>query len=59
MGNQPAGTKITLTDADGKTLIDYAPELDFAVVILSCPDMVSGENYTVTVGAASGTFSAN
>jgi predicted small lipoprotein YifL len=59
MGNQAAGTKITLTDAKGTTLIDYAPELGFAVVILSCPEMVSGENYTVTVGTASGTFAAN
>ena len=59
MGNQAAGTKITLTDAKGTTLIDYTPELSFAVVILSCPEMVSGENYTVTVGAASGTFAAN
>ena len=59
VGNQPAGTKITLTDAEGKTLIDYAPELNFAVVILSCPEMVSGQNYTITVGSASGTFEAN
>ena len=59
VGNQAAGTKITLTDAKGTTLIDYAPELNFAVVILSCPEMVSGENYTITVGSASGTFAAN
>lgn len=59
VGNQPAGAKITLTDAKGTTLIDYAPELNFAVVILSCPEMVSGESYSVTVGAASGTFTAN
>lgn len=59
VGNQPAGTRISLTDAKGTLLIDYAPELNFAVVILSCPEMVSGENYTITVGAASGTFPAN
>ena len=59
VGNQSAGTKITLKDAKGTTLIDYAPELNFAVVILSCPEMVSGQEYTVTVGSASGTFTAN
>ena len=59
VGNAPAGTRITLTDEAGKLLIDCAPELDFAVVILSCPEMVSGQNYTVTVGSASGTFTAN
>ena len=59
VGNQPAGTRISLTDAKGTLLIDYAPELNFAVVILSCPEMASGENYTITVGAASGTFPAN
>ena len=59
VGNQSAGTKITLKDAKGTTLIDYAPELNFAVVILSCPEMVSGQEYTVSVGSASGTFTAN
>ena len=58
-GNQAAGTKITLTDANGKIIIDHTPELGFAVVILSCPEMVSGQSYTVTIGAASGTFTAN
>ena len=59
VGNQSAGTQIVLKDAKGTTLIDYAPELNFAVVILSCPEMVSGQEYTVSVGSASGTFTAN
>ena len=59
VGNQAAGTQIVLKDAKGTTLIDYAPELNFAVVILSCPEMVSGQEYTVSVGSASGTFTAN
>lgn len=44
------GTQIKLTDGSGKTLIDYAPELPFAVVILSCPEMKSGETYQLTIG---------
>lgn len=59
-GNCSAGTKILLEDADGKEIISYTPELDFAVVILSTPEMVSGESYTITVGdMESGTFEAN
>ena len=59
VGNQSAGTNITLKDKNGKTLISHTPELSFAVVILSSPDIVSGELYTVTVGSESGEFEAN
>lgn len=57
-GNRAAGTNITLQDKDGNTLISYAPELSFAVVIISSPDIVSGETYTVTIGAETGEFEA-
>lgn len=59
VGNQNAGTVISLKDSSGAELIRYAPELNFAVVILSTPEMVSGQNYTIHVGEASGTFAAN
>lgn len=58
VGNQSAGTNITLKDKNGNTIVSYAPELSFAVVIISSPDMVSGETYTITVGATSGEFEA-
>ena len=58
-GNQSAGTEIKLTDRDGNTIITHTPELDFAVVILSSPDIISGETYTITVGSSSGEFTAN
>ena len=58
-GNQSAGTQILLTDSRGSTVIDYAPDLPFALVILSTPEMVSGEEYTISVGTATGTFAAN
>lgn len=57
-GTQEAGTLITVTDGNGNTLISYAPELSFNLVILSSPDLVAGETYTVTVGTASGEFEA-
>lgn len=58
-GEQAAGTGITLTDQNGNEIISYAPELSFAVVILSSPDITSGETYTLTVGEASGEFEAS
>lgn len=58
-GNQAAGTRIILEDASGNTLFDYTPELDFSVIILSSPDLVKGEGYTLTVGNQSKEFEAN
>lgn len=58
VGNQAAGTHITLTDSAGNVIISYEPELDFAIVILSSPDIVKGETYKITVGEASGDFEA-
>ena len=59
VGNQSAGTKIVLKDKSGKTIIEHSPELNFAVVILSSPDIKKGETYSVTVGSESGEFEAN
>lgn len=53
VGNQSAGTAVTLADQNGNSLLSYTPEMSFQVVILSSPDMVSGETYTITVGTAS------
>ena len=59
VGNQSAGTTIILKDAKGNEIINYAPELSFAVVILSSPDIVKGDTYSITVGSQSGEFEAN
>ena len=59
VGNQSAGTKIVLKDKNGKTIIEHSPELNFAVVILSSPEIKKGDAYTVTVGSESGEFEAN
>ena len=59
VGNQPAGTQITLKDKNGNTVLEHTPELNFAVVILSNPDMTKGETYTITVGTQSGDFEAS
>lgn len=59
VGNQAAGTQIVLKDATGNVLLDYEPELNFAVVILSCPELVKGETYTIMIGTDSGEFEAS
>ena len=59
VGNCAANTQIVLTDASGNTILSASPKLDFAVVILSCPDIVKGETYTITIGTQSGTFQAS
>ena len=56
VGNQAAGTKIVLKDQSGNVIVEHSPELNFAVVILSSPDIKKGETYTITVGSQSGDF---
>ena len=51
VGNRSAGTELLLTDSDGSEVIRYTPELDYSVVILSSPEIVSGDSYTLAVGA--------
>ncbi len=58
VGSQAAGTEITVTDDSGNTLLSYAPELSYQVLIISMPELQPGESYTVTVGTQSGTFEA-
>lgn len=57
-GNQSAGTKITLSDSAGKLLLSLTPELGFAVVILSAPELRKGESYVLDIGGNSGTYIA-
>ena len=58
VGNQSAGTTVNLKDSDGNTIITFSPELSFAVLIISSPDIVSGQTYAVEVGSYSGEFQA-
>ena len=50
---QPAGTSIKLYDSEGNILLTHTPELEYEVVILSSPDLISGQSYTVTAGSLS------
>lgn len=48
-----AGDGIVLADASGTALLTLSPALDFQFIVLSSPDLVSGETYTLTVGGTS------
>ena len=56
VGNQSAGSTVTLKDADGNTLAEVTPELDYAVVYVSTSDMAQGSTYTLTAGSYSETI---
>lgn len=58
VGNTSAGTEICIYDADGNLLLSHTPELDYEVVIFSCPDIKKGETYKITVNGVSGEFEA-
>ena len=58
VGQQEAGTLITIEDSDGDVLISAEPELPFQIIILSSPDFEKGETYKFTVGSESAEFEA-
>ncbi|MBE6917938.1 MAG: carbohydrate-binding domain-containing protein [Ruminococcaceae bacterium] len=59
VGSRTAGTQIVLKDLSGNVLLSYAPKLDFAVVILSSPELTKGASYNITIGSDSGEFEAD
>lgn len=54
-----AGTEITVTNGNGNVLVTHTPELDFALIIISTPDLQKGETYTVSIGGQSGQYQAS
>lgn len=58
-GAMEAGTTVKIIGQEGKEIVSYTPELDFIVMIVSTPELVKGERYTVSVGNLSDTFTAN
>ena len=47
----PAGTEVVLKDADGTELVSCTAEKTFSSVVISCPELVQGDTYTVSVGS--------
>lgn len=45
-----AGTEVVLKDSDGKELLSFTAEKSFDSVVVSCPELVQGGTYTVSIG---------
>ena len=52
MDSQEAGTDIILMDASGTELLSWQTSKQYASVVISCPEIVRGENYTVKAGTS-------
>lgn len=46
---QSAGTIVHLVAADGTTIASYESSKDFQTIVISTPQMISGETYSITV----------
>ncbi len=58
VGNQSAGTTVVVKDSNGNTVVSYTPALSFQIVVISSPDIIKGEAYTLIIGSTSGTVTA-
>ncbi|MEI3061459.1 MAG: carbohydrate-binding domain-containing protein [Oscillospiraceae bacterium] len=46
--------EIRLTDASGNVLLSYTPADDYSCIVVSCPELSEGSEYTLSYGSASG-----
>ena len=49
---QQAGSAVSLTDSGGNTLAVFVPQKTYQSIIISTPEIQTGENYTLNCGAA-------
>ncbi|MDR0963767.1 MAG: carbohydrate-binding domain-containing protein [Clostridium sp.] len=52
-GNVAGGEKLTLTDASGTDILSFTPSKNYQCAVISSPDLVKGDTYTVTAGSYS------
>ena len=50
VGNQSAGSSVTLKNGNGDVVAEVTPDLDYAVVYISTEDMAQGNTYDLTAG---------
>lgn len=48
--------EIRLTDASGNVLLSYTPADDYSCIVVSCPVLSEGSEYTLSYGSASQSF---
>lgn len=51
----PTSGAVSLADETGKVLAEFAPEKEYSVVLVSCPELKVGSGYTLKTGDASAT----
>ena len=56
MINLSGSGEIKLTDASGNVLLSYTPADDYSCIVVSCPKLVEGSEYTLSYGSASQSF---
>ena len=59
LGLLPAVVCVVIMLVNGNTIVSWTPELSFNVIIISSPDIVSGETYMITAGSVSGEIQAS
>lgn len=57
-GSQAAGSQLTITDSDGKEILSMTTEYSTCLLIISTPEVVSGESYHISIGSISGSIDA-
>ena len=55
-GNQASGSEIKVTDSSGKVILQATADSSYQTVLVSSPDLVQGNSYTVTAGDYSETI---
>lgn len=53
VGSCSGGTLVTLTDSSGQEIFSYAPSKNFEHIVISSPDIKSGESYAIYTGGSS------
>lgn len=54
-----SGTLISLENSSGDTVLTRTPELSFAYIVISTPEIKKGESYSITIGAKAYECKAN
>lgn len=51
VNSQAAGSAVSLSDSSGNELVSWTPEKEYNSVIISCPEITTGQEYTLTTGS--------
>ena len=51
VNSQAAGSAVSISDSSGNELVSWTPEKEYTSVIISCPEITTGQEYTLTTGS--------